>query len=137
MYGGGTIRADATRSASVVFGMADDADWGGRQRWEGSGASGTGNFDDLVVETGRTQTWTGSGKLTQLDELTAYAKMDIDPAGCKYSVEFHPYLLVIYTDYGHEESRGIGAWGHLICSSCPCRMPPGGCSRVRSICRQQ
>jgi hypothetical protein len=105
---GSTTTADVARSATMEFGMSDAADWGGRQRWNGSGASGTGNFNDRVVVSSQfgstTQTWIGSGPLTQLSPPTGHAKMDIDTAGCKYSVEFRPYLDVVYTS-GSEQSR--------------------------------
>ena len=108
---GGSITADVARSATMVVGMTDAADWGGRQRWNANWARGSGNFNDRVVETSRTQTWIGSGELTQLSPATGHGKMDIDPAGCKYSVEFTPYIVVAYTNDSREESRGSRAVG--------------------------
>ena len=98
---GGSITTDVARQASMQFSLIDAADWGGFQRWDVSGASGTGNVNDQVVTSpGSTQTWIGSGGLKE-----GQGKLAIDPARCKYKVEFRPYLLVVYSNSGGGESR--------------------------------
>ena len=122
----------------MVVGMIDAADWGGRQRWNANWARGSGNFNDRVVETSRTQTWIGSGELTQLSPATGHGKMDIDPAGCKYSVEFTPYIVVAYTNDGREElARVKGRGDTLLVRTARAGCRRAGIIRVSAFCRDR
>ncbi len=99
-----TITASVKRSASMRYGMATVSGWGGRERWQGDAAGGSGTIDDRVVSStqygSNTATWVGNGPLNLAGSYTSYAKMNIDATACHYTIDFHSWVETIYTNDG-------------------------------------